>query len=153
MFVLFNMIFSSIAALINPNVSALYALLVFIPALAVTVRRLHDVGKSGWMMLIVFIPFIGAIWLLVLLLQRGDLYQDFSTSNDNFSTKENTQTESSESKKYCCSDNVSTDDVDPQPTKEEAKSTEEVKEEIVKETADNDDVDTTDINADDFKRS
>ncbi len=44
----------------------LYALAVLIPGLAVTVRRLHDVGKSGWMYLIVFIPIIGAIWLLVL---------------------------------------------------------------------------------------
>jgi uncharacterized membrane protein YhaH (DUF805 family) len=37
-----------------------------IPGLAVGVRRLHDVGKSGWMFLIVLIPLIGGIWLLVL---------------------------------------------------------------------------------------
>lgn len=72
MFVLFNIVFSSITALISPNASAFYYLFVFIPALAVTVRRLHDVGKSGWMMLIVFIPIIGWIWLLVLLLQEGN---------------------------------------------------------------------------------
>jgi len=35
--------------------------------LAVGVRRLHDVGKSGWMLLIALIPIIGAIWLLVLM--------------------------------------------------------------------------------------
>jgi len=45
----------------------LYALVVLIPGLAVTVRRLHDVGKSGWMILIALIPIIGAIWLLVLM--------------------------------------------------------------------------------------
>jgi uncharacterized membrane protein YhaH (DUF805 family) len=45
-----------------------YALFVFIPGLAVAVRRLHDVGKSGWMLLIALIPLIGAIWLLVLYL-------------------------------------------------------------------------------------
>ncbi len=44
-----------------------YVLAVFIPGLAVAVRRLHDVGKSGWMLLIALIPLIGAIWLLVLL--------------------------------------------------------------------------------------
>ena len=44
----------------------LYVLAVFIPGLAVTVRRLHDIGKSGWMFLIVLIPIIGPIWLLVL---------------------------------------------------------------------------------------
>ena len=37
-----------------------------IPSIAVGVRRLHDIGKSGWMMLVVFIPFVGAIWLLIL---------------------------------------------------------------------------------------
>ncbi len=46
-----------------------YSLAVFIPSLAVSVRRLHDVGKSGWFLLIGLIPFIGAIWLLVLFLQ------------------------------------------------------------------------------------
>ena len=45
----------------------IYCLIVFIPGLAVTVRRLHDVGKSGWFYFIVLIPIIGAIWLLVLL--------------------------------------------------------------------------------------
>ncbi|MEN8138383.1 MAG: DUF805 domain-containing protein [Bacteroidota bacterium] len=78
MFMLFNMIFA-IAAMVLDNVLGiaheitnygpiygLYALGMFIPGLAVTVRRLHDVGKSGWMFLIAFIPFIGAIYLLVL---------------------------------------------------------------------------------------
>jgi uncharacterized membrane protein YhaH (DUF805 family) len=50
----------------------LYAFALVIPGLAVCVRRLHDVGKSGWMLLIVFIPFIGAIWLLVLYCTAGD---------------------------------------------------------------------------------
>jgi len=43
----------------------LYTLAMFIPGLAVAVRRMHDVGKSGWMLLIAFLPFIGAIWLIV----------------------------------------------------------------------------------------
>ena len=79
MFALFNMIFT-IVAMILDNVLGiamegvgygpiyiLYVLAVFIPGLAVAVRRLHDVGKSGWMLLIALIPLIGAIWLLVLL--------------------------------------------------------------------------------------
>ena len=44
-----------------------YGLFTFLPGLAVLVRRLHDVGKSGWWYFIVFIPIIGVIWLLVLL--------------------------------------------------------------------------------------
>jgi len=37
-----------------------------IPGIAVTVRRLHDTDRSGWWILIVFVPLIGWIWLLVL---------------------------------------------------------------------------------------
>ena len=51
----------------------IYALAVLIPGLAVAVRRLHDVGKSGWMILITLIPLIGAIWLLVLLVTDSNL--------------------------------------------------------------------------------
>lgn len=49
-----------------------YALFVFIPGVAVAVRRLHDVGKSGWMLLIALIPLIGPIWLLVLYLTNSN---------------------------------------------------------------------------------
>jgi uncharacterized membrane protein YhaH (DUF805 family) len=52
-------------------VYTLYALVLFIPGLAVAVRRLHDVGKSGWFLLIGLIPLIGFIWLLVLFLTEG----------------------------------------------------------------------------------
>ena len=50
----------------------IYALGVLIPGIAVAVRRLHDTGKSGWMILIGLIPLIGGIWLLVLYLTEGD---------------------------------------------------------------------------------
>ena len=42
-----------------------YTLAVLIPSLAVCVRRLHDIGKSGWNYLIVLIPFVGAIIMIV----------------------------------------------------------------------------------------
>lgn len=72
MFVLFNAIAGAIAATIDliigfSIVSTIYSLAVLVPCLAVTARRLHDMGKSGWMMLVALIPVIGAIWLLVLL--------------------------------------------------------------------------------------
>ena len=44
-----------------------YGLFVLLPDLAVTIRRLHDVGKSGWWYLIQLVPLVGSIWLLVLL--------------------------------------------------------------------------------------
>ena len=43
----------------------------FIPSLAVVVRRLHDVGKSGWFYLLILIPFIGWLWLLILYCIEG----------------------------------------------------------------------------------
>lgn len=72
MFFLFNFLFSVIFAVLDGILQTkgilegLYSLAVLIPGLAVTVRRLHDIGKSGWMILIVLIPIVGMIWLLVL---------------------------------------------------------------------------------------
>jgi len=44
----------------------LVILVTFLPSLALNVRRLHDVGKSGWFMLVVLIPLAGIIWIFVL---------------------------------------------------------------------------------------
>ncbi len=49
----------------------LYFLAVFVPFLAVTVRRLHDTGESGWWCLLGLIPLVGTIWLIVLLATTG----------------------------------------------------------------------------------
>lgn len=43
----------------------LYSLLTMIPGLAVAVRRLHDIGKSGWNYLLAFVPIVGSIVLLI----------------------------------------------------------------------------------------
>jgi uncharacterized membrane protein YhaH (DUF805 family) len=48
--------------------TCIYALAVLIPALAVTVRRLHDTGRSGWWILIQLVPLVGWIVLLIFLL-------------------------------------------------------------------------------------
>ena len=48
------------------------ALATLLPSLAVSVRRLHDVGKSGWYYFITLIPIIGAIWILVLFCTKGE---------------------------------------------------------------------------------
>ena len=86
MFYLFYMIFLIIAAVADNILGTvftvgegpyavgigygwIYVLLIialFIPTLAVGVRRLHDIGKSGWWLLIMLIPCAGPIWLLVL---------------------------------------------------------------------------------------
>jgi len=50
----------------------LYALAVIVPGLAVTVRRLHDTGRSGWWILISLVPFVGGIILLVFMCLEGE---------------------------------------------------------------------------------
>jgi uncharacterized membrane protein YhaH (DUF805 family) len=51
---------------------ALYILAIIIPGLAVTVRRLHDTGKSGWMILLCLIPIVGGIIVLVFMALDSD---------------------------------------------------------------------------------
>ncbi|MFR4174227.1 MAG: DUF805 domain-containing protein [Veillonella nakazawae] len=48
-------------------------LILLLPNLAITVRRLHDINKSGWYFFINFIPFIGPIWFIILMLTKGNL--------------------------------------------------------------------------------
>ncbi len=45
----------------------LIVLAIFIPSIAITARRLHDTNRSGWWQLIAFVPFIGAIVLIIFL--------------------------------------------------------------------------------------
>ena len=49
----------------------IYSLAVFIPFIAVSMRRLHDTGRSGWWLLIGFIPLIGSLVLLIFMLLQG----------------------------------------------------------------------------------
>jgi uncharacterized membrane protein YhaH (DUF805 family) len=43
----------------------------FLPALAVTVRRLHDIGVSGWLYLISLVPYVGGLVIFVMTLIPG----------------------------------------------------------------------------------
>jgi uncharacterized membrane protein YhaH (DUF805 family) len=52
--------------------TSIFLLLTFIPYLAVSVRRIHDTNRTGWWVLILIIPLIGAIWLIVLYCLRGN---------------------------------------------------------------------------------
>jgi uncharacterized membrane protein YhaH (DUF805 family) len=47
-------------------VYVLYIVAMIVPAIAVNVRRLHDIGKSGWWVFIGLVPIIGPIWLIIL---------------------------------------------------------------------------------------
>lgn len=78
MFVLFNFIFAIVVSVIDTILgstgilSILYTLFIFLPSLAVTVRRLHDTGRSGWWLLIGLVPIIGFFVLLFFMVQDGD---------------------------------------------------------------------------------
>jgi uncharacterized membrane protein YhaH (DUF805 family) len=80
MFFLFNLIIFFVLGLIEgflriaPQISGsvlatIYALGVLIPGIAVGVRRLHDTNRSGWWLLISLVPLIGAIVILVFMVQ------------------------------------------------------------------------------------
>ena len=83
MFALFNIILSIVAGVLDILLGTaidlfgfgilcfLYSISMTLPSLALSVRRLHDIDKSGWMYLIVLIPLIGPIWLLVLMLKES----------------------------------------------------------------------------------
>jgi len=53
-------------------VSLIFGLGILLPNLAVSVRRLHDTGRSGWFILLGLIPLIGIIILLIWFCQRGE---------------------------------------------------------------------------------
>ncbi|MCL1067807.1 DUF805 domain-containing protein [Shewanella olleyana] len=75
-FVLFNVIAGIVLGIVDNMtgtlnqetgyglLSGIYSLLVFLPALGVSVRRLHDTDRSGWWILIALIPIVGALILL-----------------------------------------------------------------------------------------
>ncbi|MCW4454854.1 DUF805 domain-containing protein [Flavobacterium sp. MXW15] len=51
----------------------LFALGTFLPALAVQVRRFHDQDKSGWFVLLGFIPWVGGLIVLIFMCLRGTI--------------------------------------------------------------------------------
>ncbi len=77
-YVLFNLILGVVAAILDSSAfhhAAVFTILVdlglLLPSLAVQVRRLHDLDRSGWWLLIGFIPLVGVIVLLVWFCTRG----------------------------------------------------------------------------------
>ncbi len=76
-FTLFNLIASVVLGIVDGAIfgigvlGGLYALAILLPAISVTVRRLHDLGKSGWWYWIVLVPFVGFIILIYWLASAG----------------------------------------------------------------------------------
>ena len=68
--------------------TSIFVLLNFIPYLAVSVRRLHDINRSSWWVLIALIPIIGGFWLIVLCCFKGN-HGENRFGEDPLTTKNN----------------------------------------------------------------
>jgi uncharacterized membrane protein YhaH (DUF805 family) len=68
---LFVVLVSAATGLISDKLTAVFSLAVLLPGIAVSVRRLHDIDKSGWFLLLNFIPVIGWVILLYWAVQEG----------------------------------------------------------------------------------
>ena len=78
MFYLFYTIFGlvicfiqGLAGMEDPMLLGIYVLAMCLPAISVLVRRLHDIDKSGWWILIGLVPYVGQFALLVLACLAG----------------------------------------------------------------------------------
>lgn len=76
-FVVINLVISCVCSLLDQLVglaifSGLLCLALLLPGLGLCVRRLHDINKSGWWVLIALIPFVGAIILIIWAAKPGD---------------------------------------------------------------------------------
>jgi uncharacterized membrane protein YhaH (DUF805 family) len=77
-FVLFTFLVSLATGMVSQTLSGLFSLAVLLPSLAVGVRRLHDIDKSGWFLLLGLIPIVGWIILIVWAAQEGKEPNRFS---------------------------------------------------------------------------
>lgn len=68
-------------------ITSMVSLVLAIPSIALQVRRLHSINKSGWWILISVIPVIGAIWLLVLYCKKEEITNE---EDRNFVVRSNT---------------------------------------------------------------
>ncbi len=82
-FTLFTILVSLATSLVDnvvlsgmPILNGIATLALLLPGIAVSVRRLHDTDRSGWWMLLIFIPLVGAIVLIVWFATRGTIGQN-----------------------------------------------------------------------------
>lgn len=58
-------------------ISNIYGLCLWLPSISLGVRRMHDIGKSGWWVLISLIPVIGIFWYVYLAIQPSNSDSNF----------------------------------------------------------------------------
>jgi hypothetical protein len=77
--------------------STAYSLILFLPSLAVTVRRLHDINKSAWWVLLIFVPIIGFIVLVIYLCTNSKEDNKYGINPKNLANENQKDNSSSES--------------------------------------------------------
>ncbi|HYP82306.1 DUF805 domain-containing protein [Variovorax sp.] len=74
-FALFQLIVLVVAGIFGDRIYGIAALLLLLPSLAAAARRLHDVGKSAWFLLLHFVPIVGLIVLIYFWVQPSQAAQ------------------------------------------------------------------------------
>lgn len=78
MFILFYIIFTVVIGLVDnllgiPGIlSGIFALALLLPSLAIGARRLHDTNRTGWWLLMYFLPVVGPVVILIFTILEGD---------------------------------------------------------------------------------
>jgi uncharacterized membrane protein YhaH (DUF805 family) len=81
-FALFTFLVSAGTGMVSQTLSGLFSLAVLLPSLAVGARRLHDIDKSGWWLLMWFVPLIGWLLLLFWAAQEGKEPNRFGSAGE-----------------------------------------------------------------------
>ena len=82
MFVLINTVICVILSLLTKQLDygyklmGVYGLFIIVPCWALSVRRLHDIGRNGWFLLLGLIPIIGPLMVLFFKAKRGNPYSN-----------------------------------------------------------------------------
>lgn len=75
-FFLFNflvgIVFSLFGTKVGPVLSSIWGLAILLPQLGLSIRRLHDINRSGWWILLGLIPLVGTIVLIIWWAKEGD---------------------------------------------------------------------------------
>lgn len=111
MFILFYLIFYIILSVIDVAfgsyneatgmglLTTVYSLLLLIPSFAVMARRLHDIGRTGWWMLLFLIPLIGPIVLIIFAVLDSEPGENQYGVSSKYPPQENTVSETVEALK------------------------------------------------------
>ena len=71
LFIIWHLAFIIVLSWLSGALYMLYALGTLVPSIAVGIRRLHDTNRSGWWLLVTFVPFVGFIVMIVFLASAG----------------------------------------------------------------------------------